>query len=176
MKGSKKSAKKTSPGQVLDALDQAVLDMFGKLNFGGGLPTEAQKKLGLEAVRASAGYAKIALTLKHHGSDNDLEQAKQIIQEKFPAAFRKPLLEAIKGLPHPKGGHPELLSDDTKREACDEIAKLIRVSGLERRDAIERVATHFGVSVRTMQRIWQRRKNYTTPERGMSRTTPGGEE
>jgi hypothetical protein len=159
MKRSVKHGEKISPNQVLRALDQTVLDMFEKLKFEGQVPTEEQRKLGLKAFKLSPAYAEISRVLQR-GSDTDREHAERIIQKKFPSAFRKPLLNAVRGLPHPKGGHPELLSDDAKRKACDEIVKLIRASGLEKRDAFERVATHFGTSVRTMQRIWRLRKNY----------------
>lgn len=151
--------KRKLPGQVLKELDKAFLDTLDKIRSDGVGPTEAQKKIALKLMKQDPGYAAIAKKVER-GSDDDLEEAKKIIREQFPSGFRKPLLQAAKALPFPKGGRPRLLSDPDKSKACDQIIELIRTSGLDTPDAIQQVAARFGVRLRTMQRVWQGRANF----------------
>ena len=147
------------PGQVLKEFDAVILDALEKIRLEGVGPTEAQKQEALKIMKLSPGYAAIEKAVQK-GSDGDLEGAKRIIREQMPSAFRKPLFEAVKALPYPKGGRPKLLSDEDKSRACDQVTDLIRTSGMELRDALRRVALRFGVSLRTMQRAWQGRASF----------------
>jgi hypothetical protein len=159
-RGRTRTVKRKLPKQVLKELDAVVIDALTKISVNGLLPTEAQKKAALKVVQLDPGYIAIKKVVQQ-GSDEDLQKAKQIIREQFPAALRKPLLEAVRALPHPKGGRPRLLSDEDKTRACDQVAILIRESGLELRDALRQVASRFGVRLRTMQRVWQHRADYS---------------
>jgi hypothetical protein len=147
------------PDEVLRELDQVCLDVLDKVRPDGVGLTEEQKRLALRLIQMEPGYIKISEVVQK-GSDSDLEMAKKIIREQFATAIRKPLLKAVKALDHPKGGRPKLLTDTDKRKACDEISELMRMSGLELREAVQRAADRYGVSVRTMQRVWQGRASY----------------
>jgi hypothetical protein len=149
------------PGEFLRELDQVCLDVLDKVRPDGVGLTEEQKRVALKLIQLDPGYMKIREVVRK-GSDSDLEMAKKIVREQFPTAIRKPLLEAAKALSHPKGGRPKLLTDPDKRKACDDISELMRMSGLELREAVRRAADRYGVSVRTMQRVWQGRANYST--------------
>lgn len=145
---------------MLKEIDAAILGALDMIRSGGVAPSESLKKAGLEIIKADPGYITLVNTLEK-GSDADLEKAKLDIQKNLLAAFRKPLLEAVKAFPYPKGGRPRLLSDDDKSKACDQIGDLIRTSGLDARGAVEKIASRFGVRLRTMQRVWQGRASYS---------------
>lgn len=79
----------------------------------------------------------------------------------IPYAIRRPAAKAFRGavkeLPHPPGGRPRSLSDEKIREVIDAVAELNR-RGVRLAVSYKRVASRIGISPRTIQRVWQDRK------------------
>lgn len=142
--------------RVLNELDNVVLKIFSGFRPDGVDLTEQQKRDGLLAAKSSPGYKAIEKAIKR-GSDADLKEVEQIVRERFIPGLRKPLLEAARRLPHPKGGRRKVLSEEQRVKARREIGELIGNQGCEQKDAVETAARRFNVSVRTMQRVWQER-------------------
>src|SRR5215467_4461520 len=132
------------PDEVLTTLDQQLLNALDEIRVDGQGPTEAQKQFALQIVKMAPDYALIRKAVEK-GTDEELQKAKQIVQEQTVTSLRAPLLKAVKGLPHPKGGRPRLLSEADKRRARKRIAYLLENSDDSKfKDVIKRVADAFG--------------------------------
>ena len=70
-----------------------------------------------------------------------------------------------KELPADPGGHPRVFTPHEKAEVCSEIGVLLD-QGVILQDAQTRLAQRKGVSVRTIQRVWQNRKDLATGPEG----------
>jgi hypothetical protein len=64
--------------------------------------------------------------------------------------------EAAKKIPHRPGGRPRGLKDYEYVEVCKDIGSLL-AEGVGLKDAQKRLAKRKDVSLRTVQRVWQRR-------------------
>jgi hypothetical protein len=82
------------------------------------------------------------------------------VLENLPYLFRKMLPEAAKEMPHDPGGRPPALTEEGAREACKEVGELTG-RGATLLAAQKRVAMRRGVSLRTVQRAWQKRLDET---------------
>jgi hypothetical protein len=60
-------------------------------------------------------------------------------------------------------GRPRALDDASKHKICDSVSELSR-KGAQTSDAQERTAQRFGVSKRTVERIWRQRGQLPEPE------------
>ena len=74
----------------------------------------------------------------------------------FPYTLRSAAKEAAKKLPHQPGGRPKALEVDDYPKVCKVIGNLL-AEGVKLRDAQQRVALREDVSLRTIQRAWQKR-------------------
>jgi hypothetical protein len=90
--------------------------------------------------------------------EDDIETARELIYQ-----FRGRISSFAKGLPHSPGGQPRAFRRSQHAEICDKILELER-KGVALGDAFQRVAAHLSVgrkkpvSARTIERIWQSRK------------------
>ena len=78
-----------------------------------------------------------------------------------PYLLRSYLQDAAKSLPPSPGGRPRELTPEQRKEVCLRIGQLYG-GGLEIRDAQKRMAQHYGVSLRTIQRAWQERGKWNS--------------
>jgi hypothetical protein len=78
---------------------------------------------------------------------------------------REAMLQTAKQLPvRPAGGRPSLIPAESEcREICSQIAALIE-GGVSIGSAQRRISVKSGKKLRTIQRIWQRRKAIEEPE------------
>ena len=78
-----------------------------------------------------------------------------------PYAIKKPAATqfraVVRQLPHPKGGRKRKLTDAKVIEVRHKLGQL-DAEGYERVDALKQLAREYDVSVRTIQRAWQTRK------------------
>lgn len=74
----------------------------------------------------------------------------------FPYQLRRTFPKALKELPHDPGGHPPSFTASECREICSRIGALL-AQGVRLKDAQSRLAQQKGVSLRTIQRVWQKR-------------------
>jgi hypothetical protein len=79
-----------------------------------------------------------------------------VMRKNLPAAVK----EAQKRLPHDPGGRPEVVEPEDYPKVCDEIGQLY-ARGTPLKTAQQRVAQRRDVSLRTIQRIWQKRAEST---------------
>ncbi|MBI4480959.1 MAG: hypothetical protein HY651_13145 [Acidobacteria bacterium] len=75
----------------------------------------------------------------------------------FPFLLRRLLPKMAKDLPINPGGHPRALTPQGEAEVCVEIGTLLG-QGVSLMNAQTRLAQRMDVSVRTIQRAWQKRK------------------
>jgi len=87
-------------------------------------------------------------------SPEELEEKRKKLPS-FPIAARKVLKKTVKNLPHDHGGRPRVLTDELRRMICGDVAAFIESAELI--DAQRRAAAKYGVSLRSVQRAWQRR-------------------
>lgn len=90
----------------------------------------------------------------------DVREVKELIQKvrKDPVRFFKPALrDWLKAMPRiiAGGRHPVVSTDDEKREIINYVHKLLL--SVSTGIAMQRAALHFGISRRTVQRIWKHR-------------------
>ena len=78
-----------------------------------------------------------------------------------PYLLRSYLQDAAKSLPPSPGGRPRELSPRQCREICLRIGQLYG-QGVELPDAQKRMAQHYAVSLRTIQRTWQQRSKWNS--------------
>jgi hypothetical protein len=64
--------------------------------------------------------------------------------------------EAVKNIPHSPGGRPAVFTPDDCLDICAQIGALIG-RGVRLKQAQERLSAQKGVSLRTIQRVWQNR-------------------
>lgn len=147
----------------LDNLIVQLVDAFEAT--GAANPSEEEKKYAVAAFKKSPGYGAIAKQLRR-ATKEDLEKATDSMRTTFLAGFRKPLLQAVKGLPHPSGGRRRAFSEQERADICRDIGALI-VEGYSLKECVARVAKRCGVSSRTIYRVWQERAK---KKRGSSRS------
>src|SRR5437879_6442254 len=78
-----------------------------------------------------------------------------------PYLLRKSLQDATKSLPPSPGGRPRELSPEQCTEICLQVGQLYGL-GVELRDAQKRMARHYRVGLRTIQRAWQQRSKWNS--------------
>ena len=78
-----------------------------------------------------------------------------------PYLLRSSLQDAAKSLPPPPGGRPRGLSPEQSKEVCLQIGQLYGL-GVELPDAQKRMARHYSVGLRTIQRAWQQRSKWNS--------------
>jgi DNA invertase Pin-like site-specific DNA recombinase len=140
---------------VLQELDKVILQILDEIRPNGVPPSDEEKRYGLKAFKQSPGYKAVTRAVQG-GSEEELEKAAQTVRRKFLAAFRKPLLDAIKRLPYPPGGRRKALSHNDELQVCSKIGSLI-VGGCTLKEAVRRLADRFGVSRSTIYRTWRNR-------------------
>jgi hypothetical protein len=124
------------------ALRYIVHDMEAKL----GMLKRARNRPGLEAL----------LVREPEPPPAQLSAMVKAIRS-LPYTFRKVLPEATKELPHKPGGRNRAIEVEEYPKICREIGLLIAGEKVSLRDAQKRIAQRYGVSLRTIQRIWQQR-------------------
>ena len=77
----------------------------------------------------------------------------------LPHLLRGYFQDAAASLPPSPGGRPRELTPEQRKEVCLRIGQLYG-QGVEVRDAQERMAKHYNVSLRTIQRAWQQRAKW----------------
>ena len=146
--------RKTSTA-ILREIDHVIYRVFDELRLDGISLTDHQKDYGVSVVKQSPGFKAIEEAVRR-GAETELEHVVDIVREQFFAAIRKPLLNAVKQLPHPKGGRRRSLTDEQKVEVRRDIGALMG-HGAQLKDAVKRVSQSVGVSTRTIHRVWQER-------------------
>jgi len=111
--------------------------------------------------------------------DNETRAALGRIREPSPEQLKKALLElplefvktqkdfyrAIQTLAPPRGGRPRLFSTtEQKRGALIKVRDLMFVKKYNTKAALPEVAEDYGVSLRTMQRLWAERDRIFSQE------------
>lgn len=154
--------KKESRDRILQAYDEA----FKTLNFSSFrqginyICGELSKYLRLLSQSRTQRGLEAMLIREPEPRPEELDAAICAIQL-LPYQLRKALpgatKEAAKQLPRPPGGRPRLLIPEECRQACRQIGALLG-DGVELGDAQKRVAQQERISLRTMQRVWQKRK------------------
>ena len=79
----------------------------------------------------------------------------------LPYLLRSYLQDTAKALPPSPGGRPQELTPEQRKEVCVRIGHLYG-QGVELRDAQKRMAQHYDVSLRTIQRAWQERAQWNS--------------
>ena len=79
----------------------------------------------------------------------------------IPYFLRSCLQEAAKSLPPSPGGRPRELDPNERRDVCAQIGSLYG-QGVLLADAKKRMGQRHGVSLRTIDRIWQARLHQTS--------------
>ena len=158
--------KKESREQLLQAYDEA----FAKLGFESfvkGLryiSDEVEKNLRI--LRQARTREGLEAALARHPEPNSEQLAAMIkVIHLFPYQLRRVLpeaaKEAAKQLPQDPGERPNALKPEDLPKICDDIGKMISY-GINLNSAQARVALQRGVSERTIQRVWQRRKDFNS--------------
>ena len=93
-------------------------------------------------------------------SPEEIETMLTIIRT-LPYLLRSYLQDTAKALPPSPGGRPRELTPEQRKEVCLQIGQLYGM-GVEVRDAQKRMAQHYGVSLRTIQRAWQERAKWNS--------------
>ena len=75
----------------------------------------------------------------------------------LPYLMRSYFQDAAASLPPSPGGRPRELTPQQRKEVCQRIGQLY-TEGVELRQAQKRMAQHYDLSLRTIQRAWQERK------------------
>ncbi len=88
----------------------------------------------------------------------DLETVLALIRT-APYLLRSQFQSVAKRLPPSPGGRPRGLSPEQSREVCLQIGTLLG-QGVELPHAQKRMARHYGVSLRTIQRAWRERAKW----------------
>src|SRR5437667_6914801 len=91
-------------------------------------------------------------------SPEEMETVLTLIRT-VPYLLRKSLQDATKSLPPSPGGRPRELRSEQRKEICLQIGQLYGL-GVELRDAQKRMAQHYNVGLRTIQRAWQQRSKW----------------
>jgi len=96
------------------------------------------------------------------------EKLKEMLQELplFIAGLRKDLHQALGELaPRSRRGQPSKFStNEKKREALNQVKDLVFDKKYKVKLALEEVANNYGVSLRTMERIWAERDLLAEPK------------
>jgi len=97
------------------------------------------------------------------GPDPNPEEIETVLTliRTVPYLLRSYLQDAAKSLPPSPGGRPRELNSQQCREICLRIGQLYG-QGVELPDAQKRMAQHYKVSLRTIQRIWQQRTKWNS--------------
>jgi hypothetical protein len=117
----------------------------------------------LATVMVSGIWAGVARIFEDAKEPNE-EQFKLMCEEmkKVPYMVRKPVgaefNAAAKRFPPPKGGRPRGLKDAQIMDVRYKLGQL-EAEGWDRADILKRLSTEYGVSIRTIQRAWQTRKD-----------------
>src|SRR2546428_11061630 len=93
-------------------------------------------------------------------SPEEMETVLTLIRT-VPYLLRSSLQDAAKSLPPPPGGRPRGLSPEQSKEGCLQIGQLYGL-GVELPDAQKRMARHYSVGLRTIQRAWQQRSKWNS--------------
>ena len=95
------------------------------------------------------------------GPDPNPEEMETVLAliRTVPYLLRSSLQDAAKSLPPSPGGRPRELSPEQRKEICLQIGQLYG-RGVELRDAQKRMAQHYNVGLRTIQRAWQERAKW----------------
>jgi hypothetical protein len=154
--------KRESRERIIEAYENASsLLGFGTLNSGLRYMREELERT-LRILRRVRNHASLesVLAKEPEPTTEQLAAAVQAI-ELFPYQIRRRLPEAIKEaqkhLPREPGGRPQAVKPEEYPKVCEEIGRLF-ARGTPLKIAQERVAQRRGVSQRTIQRIWQNRK------------------
>jgi hypothetical protein len=79
----------------------------------------------------------------------------------FPPHVRRVLSQTYKTLPHNTGGRKKRLTEEECHEICSDLAGLL--AEMEMPEAQKRTATRHNLSVRSVQRAWQKRAPKSPP-------------
>ena len=146
--------------QVLRAADE-VAGVFGYPSFCEGIDVffryVEEQAAFLKPVRTREGFREILLE-EPEPSRADLLMLLATMRG-LPFLFRKMLPKLAKELPPDPGGHPRSLTPQESLDVCVEVGVLLG-QGVALTDAQTRVAQRKDVSVRTIQRVWQNRKQW----------------
>jgi len=154
--------KKETCDQFLNAADD-TFRMLGKSSFVEGMSwacTKLEELLHLLELMSSKSKVETFLAGIQEPDPEEVKQMLAVLR-RMPIELRKIMPEALKRismmLPHEPGGRPVALTPKDRKEVCRKVGSLLAV-GLTLRDAQSRVARQKGVSLRTIQRVWQSRK------------------
>ena len=97
------------------------------------------------------------------GPDSSPEEMEAVVAliRTLPYLLRSYLQDTAKALPPSPGGRPRELTAEQCKEVCLQIGQLYGM-GVELRDAQKRMAQHYDVSLRTIQRAWQERAKWNS--------------
>ena len=156
--------KKESRDRILHAYDQIFRVL--SCDFARGIRyicSELEKYLKeLRHARTRSGL-EAALTKEPEPDPDKLDatiDAILLVPYQLRRALPEATREAMQKLPYPRGGRRPLLTPEARKRVCTGIGKLI-ADGVCLPDAEKRVAQRENVSVRTIQRAWQKRKQST---------------
>lgn len=93
-------------------------------------------------------------------SPEEMETVLTLIRT-IPYLLRSSLQDATKSLPPSPGGRPRELRPEQRKEICLQIGQLYGL-GVELRDAQKRLAQRYDVGLRTIQRAWQERAQWSS--------------
>ena len=161
--------KKETRDQILRSYDDACR-LMGFVNFSAFLREacrEAEKQLhAMRRARSREGL-EAYLAKEPEPTSRELGAMVESIRL-FPYTLRRVFpdaaKEAAKKLPHQPGGRPKALDVDDYPRVCKTIGKLL-AEGVKLRDAQQRVALREDVSLRTIQRAWQKRSEIASRNR-----------
>jgi len=159
--------KKETCNRILHAYDE-IFALLGFEDFAPGIRyicSEMETHLKkLRQGRSRSGVE--AILMKEPEPDSEKQKAILEAIRLLPYQLRKAVPQIAKEisqkLPRPPGGRPGSLTPEDHKHVCREIGRLMGDDGLSLPDAEMRVAQQKGVSVRTIQRSWQRRSRPTS--------------
>jgi len=151
--------KKARVDEILAAMDKGCkplgFETFDELFRAGN--AELEKRI--EANRKLTDRDAVRQALEA-APEMSVENRHKFIYEVTKVAYtlRQLAIVHVKNLPHNPGGRRLLDVHQQSEKICVEISELFRKRVLLR-DAYKRVAQRYGVSARTVQRIWNARKS-----------------
>lgn len=158
--------------EILGSLEKAVR-VVGAQNLDEALATISQV---LERLNAFFQTVKNRQALADFFDQVDVQSATEeqflLVGFRFMPQIVRGLLgdiagKAAKDLPAPPGGRPHSLTVAQEQEICQFVAGLYG-QGVELVSAKKRAGQKFGVSARTVQRVWSNRKNLNPREPTLS--------
>lgn len=143
--------------RIFDALDEALRPM-GYERFDEGIGRVAgwfSQIAEMTALMQNRGAFRDWLYHVDEPDPAELDQGLQLLPN-LVYIIRQFATPVAKKMPYPPGGAPSATTPEQRKEICAEIQRLYD-GGFRLGAAYKRIAKHYGISLRSVQRIWSER-------------------